>query len=79
MTFHELPEDETRGVELPDALRIYTAFVAVEYDFQVIARSEAEALENAKRTWMQAAASYQIAHAEVELSDESLDSPADLE
>lgn len=56
-------------------LRIYTAFVAVEYDFQVIARSEDEALENAKRTWMQAAASYQIAHAEVELSDEALDSP----
>lgn len=73
----ELPDDETRGVDPPSDLRIYTAFVAVEYDFQVIARSEAEALENAKRTWMQAMASYQIAHAEVELSDEALDSPAE--
>lgn len=75
----KLPDDETRGVELPDAsLRVYNAFVAVEYDFQVIARSEAEALEFARNTWAYSMSKVAIAHAEVELSEEALDS-SDLE
>lgn len=71
----ELPDDETRGVEPPSDLRIYTAFVAVEYDFKVIARSEAEAIESARHTWSQALATVAVAHVEVSLSNESLDSP----
>lgn len=61
----------------PSELRIYTAFVVVEYDFKVIARSEAEALEAAERTWSQALAKVAVAHVEVELADEALDSPAE--